>query len=139
VNIIPFAPHHLAQIDLQERQRRTLLHMTGEWLQALAQGPGISGVVDDRIVGSGGIIVRAGIGLAWAVFSQDAGPYFIHMHRAARRLLEVAPRLELIEAVTEVDFPQGRRWLELLGFAYEGVLSKDGPDGADHFRYVRTA
>ncbi len=140
MNVIPFRPEHLAQINLQERQRRTISHMTTEWLQVLAQGgTAVSAVVDDRIIGSAGIVVQSvDLGFLWGAISQDAGRYFIHLHRAAIRLLEI-PRLQRIEAVTEVDFQQGRRWLELLGFECEGRFSKDGPNGEDHFRYAWTA
>jgi hypothetical protein len=140
MTIIPFIPEHLAKINLQERQRRTISHMTPAWLQVLAQGgPAVSAVVDEQIIGSAGIVVQsADAGFLWGAISQDAGPYFLHLHRAACRLLEM-PRLQRIEAVTEVDFPEGRRWLGLLGFECEGRVSQDGPNGEDHFRYVWTA
>lgn len=137
MNIIQFLPSHLAQINLQEVQRRTISHMTPEWLQVLAQGgPAVSAVVDDRIIGSGGIVVQSGdVGFLWGAISQDAAPYFIQLHRAAVRLLAI-PQLPRIEAVTEVDFEAGRRWLELLGFECEGRIDADGPNGDDHFRYA---
>jgi RimJ/RimL family protein N-acetyltransferase len=137
VNIIPFRPEHLAQINLQERQRRTISHMTPEWLLVLAQGgPAVSAVVDDRIIGSAGIVVQSEhVGFLWGAISQDAGAYFLQLHRAAVRLLDV-PQLQRIEAVTEVDFPAGRRWLELLGFECEGRIPGDGPNGDDHYRYA---
>jgi hypothetical protein len=43
----------------------------------------------------------------------------------AVRLVEMSG-LVRIEAVTEIDFQEGRRWLELLGFECEGRFSQDG-------------
>jgi hypothetical protein len=110
-----------------------------ELMATTAQGgPAVSAVVDDEIIGCGGIVVQsATIGFLWGAISQDAGPHFIHLHRAARRLLE-GTRLARIEAVTEIDFPEGRRWLELLGFECECPMSEDGPNGEDHYRYAWT-
>lgn len=145
MTIIPFQPAHLAQINLQEQQRRTIAHMTPEWLQVLAQGgPAVSAVIGyglrrPVIIGSAGIVVQsADAGFLWGAISQDAGPYFIQLHRAACRLL-TTPKLQRIDAVTEIDFEAGRRWLELLGFECEGRFSQDGPNGEDHFRYTWTA
>jgi hypothetical protein len=140
MNIIPFEPHHLSQIHLQDQQRRTISHLMTEpeYLQVLTQGPAISAVIDDRVLGCAGVIVQfIGIGFLWAAIAQDAGAHFIRMHRAARRLLEI-PRLRRIEATSEVDFAQGCRWLELLSFECEGRMKKYGPDGADHYRYAWT-
>jgi RimJ/RimL family protein N-acetyltransferase len=138
MTIIPFQPEHLAQINLQATQRRTIAHMTSEWLAVLAhRGPAISVIVDGEIIASGGLVLQSSrCGFVWAAFSHNAGRYFLGLHRAARRLLTLAPTLDRIEAVTEVDFAQGRRWLELLGFRCEGRLPKDGPKGDDHFKYV---
>lgn len=135
--IIPFQVEHLSQINLQEQQRRAFASLTPDWLQVLAQSaPAVSAVVDEQIIGSAGIVVQStDAGFLWGAISQDAGPYFIQLHRAACRLL-ATPKLQRIEAVTEIDFEAGRRWLELLGFECEGRFSKDGANGEDHFRYV---
>lgn len=41
-----------------------------------------------------------------------------------------------VSASTPVDFAEGRRWLEMLGFVVETpFLEKFGPNGADHVGY----
>ncbi len=138
MNIVPFMPEHLSRIHVQEQQRRAFSHLTTEYLQVLAQGSAISAVVDDRIIGCAGIVGQfMGHGILWGAIAQDAGPHFVRMHRAACRLLEIQ-RLRRIEATTEVDFEEGCRWLELLGFQREGRMSKYGPDGEDHYLYAWT-
>jgi len=140
MTIIPFRAEHLAQIkNPQEVQRAALSDLPPKWLQLVAQAnPAISAAVNDQIIASAGIIVSSsGTGFLWGAISQDAGPHFIAMHRAALRLLQM-PRLARIEAMVEVDFHEGSRWLELLGFRFDGRVSNDGLNGEDHFRYVWT-
>jgi hypothetical protein len=140
MNIIPFRVEHLAQIkNLQEVQRSAVSDLPPKWLQLVAQAnPAVSAVVNDQIIGSAGIIVSSsGTGFLWGAISQDAGPHFIAMHRAALRLLEM-PRLARIEAMVECDFHEGSRWLDLLGFRFDGRVSNDGLHGEDHYRYVWT-
>lgn len=141
MTIIPFRAEHLAQINLQAHQRSTLSHMTGEWLAVLAHGgTAVSAVLEGEIIASGGFVVqRPGVAFAWAALSQEAGRHFLALHRAARRLFAQQRSLKRIEAVSGVDFAQGCRWLELLGFTYEKRLSADGPNGEDHFLYARSA
>jgi hypothetical protein len=140
MTILPFRPEHLARIkNLQEVQRRAVSDLPPKWLQLVAQAnPAVSAVVNDQIIGCAGIIVSSsGTGFLWGAISQDAGPHFIAMHRAALRLLEMA-RLARIEAMVEVDFDEGARWLDLLGFRFDGRVSNDGLNGEDHCRYVWT-
>lgn len=138
--IIDFDPGHLAQINLQEQQRRNFDEMPPDWVHVLSTaGKAVSAIVGSEIIGSAGIVkVSATAGFLWGAISQDAGPHFIALHRAAARLLATSG-LERIEAVTEVDFAAGRRWLELLGFEYLGYVPKDGLHGEDHFKYAWTS
>jgi hypothetical protein len=43
-----------------------------------------------------------------------------------------------VTATVETDFVPGCRWLEVLGFKkHPDILESYGPDGRDHFAYVR--
>lgn len=136
--VIPFKPEHIAQINLQEQQRGAISHLEGsDYADVLRSGSAISVVSDDRMLASGGVFVRMGIGTVWALFATDAGAHFLALHHAALRIIE-AQRLRRIEATTETHFAQGSRWLELLGFRREGTMRKYGPAGEDHYLYART-
>ena len=104
------------------------------WLEVLAQGEAISAVVDGEIIACGGVV--RSIGFVWAAFSQAAGRHFLALHRLAHRFIEQA-NISQLEAVTEADFPQGHRWLGLLGFRCKGYLPNDGLNGEDHYQYAR--
>src|ERR1700722_10432109 len=124
MNIIPFRPEHLTQINVQAQQRRTISYLTTEYVQILAQGPAVTAVAEDRIIGCAGVVVQfMGMGTFWGGIAQDAGPHMLLMHRAARRLLEM-PQLRRFEATSECDFPEGCRWLALLGFECEGRMKQ---------------
>lgn len=125
-------------MQLQKQQAWALSVLPSEYLYTLERlGPAISAEVNGRIIACAGIATWIGMGTLWAFVAQDAGSYFVRLDRCVRRLIEI-PKLRRIEASTEVDFSQGCRWLEILGFQSEGVMRKYGPNGEDHMRYART-
>lgn len=124
---------------VQSRQRLEISSLTLPYLSQLsAFGPALTARIEDRILACAGIASPGfGIGTLWACVSEEAGPHFVRLHKCMVRLLDI-PRLRRIEASAEADFPQGCRWLELLGFKSEGRLAHYGPNGEDHLRYART-
>lgn len=138
MNVIPFEPHHVETFELQASQRYMVSHLCVEYLKALqAVGPALSAAVDGQIIACSGIAFQGfGMGVLWAFVSQSAGKHLVRLDRITRRILTLAD-LRRIEATTEASFPQGCRWLELLGFEREGLMRAYGPDGADHYRFAR--
>ena len=137
MNIIPFEPAHVARLRVQSRQARLLSYLVEPYIEALgAAGPAMTAQENGEILACAGIAEQGfGVGTLWAFIAADAGRRFLSLHRGARRLIQLHP-LRRLEATTECDFPQGCRWLELLGFKSEGLLHAYGPDGADHYRYA---
>lgn len=137
--VVPFSPEHLSAIRFQEHQKLAISALELPYLAQLSGfGPTLTALADGHVIACAGIATPGfGIGTLWAVVSQDAGPHFIRLDRAVRRFLDI-PKLRRIEASSEVNFDQGCRWLELLGFQSEGVMVKYGPNGEDHMRYART-
>lgn len=139
MNVITFEPEHIAHIDPQASQAAWVSRATAQYLLNLkAMGPAFTGVIDGKPIGSAGIIRTGfGSGLLWAYLA-DSG-HFLRVHRSALRMLDMFSDFRRIEATTECTFANGCRWLEMLGFEFEGVMRKYGPDGADHARYARLA
>lgn len=135
-DVIPFLPEHVLQMRLQPRQIRLLSYELEPHIDTLNQaGPAVTAVAHGQVIGCAGVVEQGfGNGTLWGFISQDAGPHFLRLHRIGERLLRLNP-LRRIESSTEVDFVQGCRWLELLGFQSEGILRQYGPDGSDHVRY----
>lgn len=74
--------------------------------------------------------------LAWAYISKNAGPHFRKIHKAVCRFLDQSD-FRRIEATIDVGFDEGVRWIEMLGFEYEGYMKAYRPDGADMLLYAR--
>ena len=101
-------------------------------------GPAVTAFDGDRILICGGIArITADNGVCWALLSAQAGRHMTWLHFAVKRFLTINPWRRL-EATVEENFKDGCRWVELLGFAYEGKMLKYGPNGENHLRYSRT-
>ncbi len=74
--------------------------------------------------------------LAWAYVSKNAGAHFRKIHKAVSRFLDQSD-YRRIEATIDVGFDAGVRWIEMLGFKYEGYMKAYRPDGADMLLYAR--
>lgn len=135
----PFRCFHLQLLiaqGVQSSQIQQVSHVPASYA-SVDRPPGISMTArdGDRIVLCGGILPTApGMGVLWAVLSAKAGGHMVWLHRATRRFLEIEP-LRRLEATVEEGFPQGCRWLELLGFKHEGPMPGYGLNGETHIRY----
>lgn len=74
--------------------------------------------------------------LIWSYVSKNAGRHFRKIHKIANRFLDQAD-YRRIEATVDVGFEAGVRWIEMLGFKYEGYMKAYRPDGADMLLYAR--
>ena len=68
------------------------------------------------------------------IVSEGIPHQWIKLFRAARRLID-AVQDDYIRLETLSGFEEADRWLELLGFEFEGVLRKVMPDGSDAKSY----
>jgi hypothetical protein len=76
--------------------------------------------------------------LAWAYFDAAAGKHMLAVTRAICKRFDDLPKGR-IEAATPIDFPAGRRWLEMLGFELEtpNGMRHYTPDGRTFALYSR--
>lgn len=139
MNILPFKPEHARAIHLQRSQVPTISHITLQYLERLSvMGPSASAEHEGRIIACAGVAqIGFGMGALWAFLAEDSGQHFIRLDRCVRRLIEL-PKLRRIEASADVSFSPACRWLEMLGFAEEGLMLKYGPNGENCMRYART-
>jgi hypothetical protein len=119
----------LAEVSLVPRGYASLPPVPGAALSAFEDS--------GRIIMCGGVVPRhPGVGELWALVSQDAGRYFVALTRATRRFLQTQQLMyRRIECTSAIDFPQGCRWLGLLGFKHEGPVPGFGPNGEAHVRF----
>lgn len=92
----------------------------------------------------GGVLVSAGIvpfwenrGELWAIFNPRCKDQFLLVHRALKRILDTCP-IKRLEAVVDLDFAPGHRWVKILGFEMETPRMRAyNVKGGDASLYVR--
>jgi hypothetical protein len=143
MTVEPFQPYHLQVLIAQGVQpsqigqvRQVSQVPAGYASVGRMPGTAMTARCGDQIVCCGGVFPFGNIGVLWAVLSNCAGGHMLWIHRATQRFLEFSTQRRL-EASVEKGFPQGCRWLELLGFKYEGEMEAYGLDGETHLRYAR--
>lgn len=126
-----FQPWHLDEMQVQESQTY-LQPFLPELLEHYRDGDAWT-VRRGRVLACGGIINTEVGGHLWGVVSRGA-PLTV-LHKIVARALSTYQMP--ITATVETDFLPGCRWLKLLGFKQHGVEPKYGPDGRDHYVFVR--
>jgi len=138
MNIITFEPDHILQIEPQESQK--YIQRTLQYGNYLATGDCFTGMQDGQVVAIGGIIpvteMRAYLHM---IVAEGFAHQWIKIYRATKRLI-AAVEGDYIRLETLSTTPESDRWLEMVGFQYEGVLRRVMPDGTDAKSYsiVRT-
>lgn len=137
--IVPFQPEHLSQLMLQPSQVYLQPMLAnphyGEYL--VKAGPAYSCIVDDVVFACAGLIPQwENRAMAWALISGEAGKHFLSIHRAVKRTFAMHP-YRRIETTVAMNFEEGYRWADLLGFEREGLMRKYVPNGDDCYLYAR--
>jgi RimJ/RimL family protein N-acetyltransferase len=134
-----FQPAHLQRLQLQPNQPDEGGVILGPgYGEMLLEGDAFT-VFDDAgtVLGCLGVYpLWPGRGYAWALLAHDAGRVLLPLTRAVRWYLGRA-EFHRIEAHVDPRFANGRRWVERLGFAYEGLMRKCTPAGADQLLFAR--
>jgi len=134
--VVPFKPWHLDLLraqGVQAAQVSELSHYAGRSPPIV--GPAMTAFHVEQVLVCGGIQQLApGRGVCWAVLGANPGRHMRWLHYAVKRFISMEPYIRL-EASVEEGFPAGCRWVELLGFKFEGAMPKYGLDGKTHLRY----
>lgn len=89
-----------------------------------AGGQSYTLLVAGKVMACMGILNQPGspnTAIAWVVVDKDIGNTgMVLLHRAAKRIIAKFPLMRLITEV-RADFPQGHRWVKLLGFRDLGL------------------
>lgn len=134
-----FKPEHLELMRVQAAQRQDVVFLSAMLREAFGIFPAFTGFVGEEPIACAGILPGLfGMGEMWAFLSERAGPHMLALTRAGERLIALYP-FRRLETDVPVNFSPGCRWLELLGFEWEGPMRKYGLDGSDHYRYARVA
>lgn len=136
--VVPFQPDHLDRLALQPAQAYLRATVRREHAEFAATHPSFTGLDGDEIVGCAGILPAwEGRALAWSWIGAAAGRHMVAITRAVRRFLDAQP-YRRVEMTVDVNFDEGHRWAEMLGFRLEALRMKAyRPDGGDCSLYAR--
>ena len=139
IQTIPYKPEHARQINLRAVE---LAHGDKDFYSSLTRtGPAFTLTVDSEPIGCAGIeIYWPGFGEAWGLFGIYVYQYPIAIFKAVKKgLADIMNQKNLsrVQAVAMKDFKAAAKFLERLGFEYEGEMRKYGPGGETFLRYAR--
>jgi hypothetical protein len=104
------------------------------------RGPAITGIVDGRIIGCGGLeILWPGVAEGWCLFVGNVDDFRLPVAKAVKRTLHQWIKdhhLVRVQAPLRADFKSGILFATWLGLKYEGTLRKYLPDGSDAMMYA---
>lgn len=137
----PFKPFHVDLLRAQGVQsaqvREVSIVPASCALLPWPKGPAVTARDGDHILICGGIIEHSEKrGTCWALLSAEASRHMLPITKAVKRFIEIYPWRRL-EASVEEQFGMGCKWVELLGFSFEGRMPLFGDDGSTHLRYAR--
>jgi hypothetical protein len=135
---VPFKAEHLPQIAprLQPWQREMCEYFDrpGYADMLINDGEAYTMLADGVPIACAGVQEAwSNRGIAWALITVDAGKHMCALTRAVKTYLDDFAKWKRVEAYVDTRFPQGLRWIDILGFNIEGVMSNFTPDGADNF------
>ena len=135
-NVVPFKVEHLKQMDIKELEKRFIdpeayKVMEGEHSCTLL----VDGV---PVICAGIVLITTGVGEVWTITDKIADRYPILLHKTVLQLLKKLDdlgfhRLQSICSMWGNTF----KWLEKLGFEYEGTMRQFGPNKEDYCLYGR--
>jgi RimJ/RimL family protein N-acetyltransferase len=97
---------------------------------------------NDILACAGVSIMWQGVAEGWLIMSRHAYKYPVSIARYTDGLFEGIMKrnnLRRIQASVNCNDEKSVKFANWLGFEYEGIMKKFGPDGADYFRYARVA
>lgn len=135
----PWVKGDTAKVDIQDAQfyMRGAAEIDADFSELSEKGLAWSFEHDGVVFGIAVVVpIWENRAMALMLFSRDAGKWFTRVHKVVVRFLESCG-IRRVEATVDVDFPAGNRWIEMLGFEYEGLMKAYRPDGADMNLYAR--
>lgn len=128
VRIVPYKPEHFFQIVRRAYEIQTLKELPDPEFVAKSfmNGWGYTAFIKDKILLSAGVMkVWEGVGEAWLVASPLIHKYPLLSTKGIYFYLDRIIKengLKRVQAVVQKDFHMANRWIQLLGFEYEGEM-----------------
>ena len=136
--VVPFKAEHLLALQIQDGQAHDSVFITPGYAKQLEGQYAFTALIEDQPICVAGVApLWENRALAWSFIDHRAGPHFIEVHRAVKKILDALP-YRRIEADAACEFPAAHRWLKMLGFKLEAERMRAyRPDGGDSSLYAR--
>lgn len=141
---MPFSPVHLDIIKIsQEDIEAASEYVDAKKLISHQASVGIAvtafyGVTPTACFGL--VEIWPGVAQAWLAASDDCRRKPLYMTKMAAHffdIAEISERLHRVQITVKTSDKRAEKWALHLGFVKEGVMSKYGPDGSDHYIMAR--
>lgn len=140
IEVVPYKAEHFQMIDAQDAQSHVCHWVTPGHAASLEEHLSLTLVIDGVVIGCGGLYkIEEHRSIAWVYLSKYAKEHIFVVHKVVKRFFDgcMVPR---IEAMVDVDFEEGHRWVRMLGFELEAArMRKYSPDGGDQSLYARVS
>lgn len=141
MEVVVLQSDHLDQMTLQPSQQylRDFINAPGYADCLIRGGYAFCAIENGKPIAAAGVIMtQPHIGLSWSLLTDDLSPRnMVSVHRAVKKFIDVSP-ISRIETHVRADAPSSaRRWVEMLGFEYEGRMRGYSQDGVDCLLYAR--
>jgi hypothetical protein len=140
----PFEKQDLIDMDLRDYERHEFSFLGGGidvFATAYMQGPGFTLMFEDKVVASAGVMVLwSGVGEAWF----RGSPLIYKFGHTKKVILSSVEGFKMIkdsgfwriQCTILKDWQPAIRYVNRLGFKYEGEMRMYGPDKRDFLRYA---
>lgn len=139
IEFTPFRAGHLEYLKPQSAQRNEHAYLVSSGGASLLEHPmALTAWHRSVCIGVAGCIpVRPHRAVAWAILSDDAGPYMLTIARKIRRVVAVGP-YRRVEMTVAGEHEAGHRFARLLGAKRETPepMRFYGADGGDEVMYA---
>tara|TARA_B100000686_G_C16081772_1_gene614271 strand:- start:97 stop:537 length:441 start_codon:yes stop_codon:yes gene_type:complete len=142
IKIVPFKKEHF-DIYRERELERDMLGDLIEFFQSRTpeHGPSYTALLDNNVVAIAGVqIMFPGVGEGWVFGTELIYAHKFFFAKSVKRMLGQIMNdygLHRVQAVPLKTFEPGCRFLEWLGFKYEGELLKYGPAKQNCLMYGR--
>lgn len=125
----PFAPWHLAAIDVQPGQPELGEHRLERGAALSATGRCFTLLDGERVLFCGGALsTHENYATLWSAVARDAGAAMLAIERRVRRFIATLDERR-VDTTVRAGFAPARRWIERLGFTREAMLRDYFEDG----------
>lgn len=145
IRIVPLVKEHIDLLTdpaLEPGLRDTLSRIPMYWEALVACNTSFAGFDGDDFLGCAGYVSPwPGVAEVWVwVLPGTAEKHPKSLHKIVRNAIahmEQNVGIYRISCEVRSDSPVAIRWVERLGFSYEGTLKRRGPDGSDSMLYAK--